>query len=127
MAIKAMIARECVHFSLTSDIWSSRTSEAYISLIIHCLTDNFDMKVVILRCALLSNVRHAGIEIANILRNSLEDANLCLSDIVVYVTDNASNATKSATELSVNQQGCIEHTLHLVVQIFIPRQIERNN
>jgi len=96
VAIKAMIARECVHFSLTSDIWSSRTSEAYILLIIHYLTDNFDMKAMTLRCAPFSNVRHTGIEIANIIRNFLEDANLCLSGIVVYVTDNASNATKSA-------------------------------
>jgi len=94
---------------------------------LHYLTDNFDMKVVTLRCAPFSNVRHTGIEIANIIRNSLEDANLCLSDLVVYVTDNASNATKSATELSVNHQGCVAHTLHLVVQKFIRRKIERNN
>ena len=114
MAVKAMIAWECVHFSLTSDIWSSRTNEAYISLIIHYLTDNFDMRNVTLRCAPFSNVRHTGIEIANIIRNYLEDANLCLSDIVVYVIDNASNAKKSATELSVNHQGCVAHRLHLV-------------
>ena len=116
IAIKAMVAKECEHYSLTSDVWSSRTCEAYISLMVHYLTEDFDMKVVTLRCAPFSNVRHTGIEIANIIRNSLEDANMCLNDMVVYVTDNASNAVKSATELSVNHQGCVAHTLNLIVQ-----------
>ena len=114
--VKAILARECKHFSLTSDVWTSRTSEAYISLMLHYLTDTFDMKVMTLRCAPFSNVRHTGIEIANVIRNSLEDANLCLSDLVMYVTDNASNAKASATELSANHQGCVAHTLNLVVQ-----------
>lgn len=125
--VKAMLARECKHFSLTSDVWTSRTSEAYISLILHYLTDTFDMKVVTLRCAPFSNVRHTGVEIANVIRNSLEGANLSLRDLVMYVTDNASNAKGSATELSVSHQGCVAHLLNLVVQKFIRRKIELNN
>jgi len=101
IAIKAMVAKECEHFSLTSGVWSSRTGEAYISLMVHYLTEDFDMKVVTLRCTPFSNVRYSGIEIAHIIRNSLEDANLCLNDMVVYVTDNAPDAVNSATELSV--------------------------
>ena len=34
LAIKGMIQEECDYYSLTSDIWTSRTSEAYISLMI---------------------------------------------------------------------------------------------
>ncbi len=38
--------------------------------------------------------------------------------MVVYVTDNASNATKSARDLGVGHQGCVAHTLNLIVQKF---------
>lgn len=119
IAIKAMVAKECEHFSLTSDVWSSRTGEAYISLMVHYLTEDFDMKVVTLKCTPLSNVRYSGVEIAHIIKNSLEDANMCLNDMVVYVTDNTPDAVKSATELSVNHQGCVAHMFNLIVQKFI--------
>jgi len=127
IAIKAMVSKECDGYSLTSDVWSSRTCKAYISLMVHYLTDDFSMKVVTLRCAPLSNVRHSEIEIANIIRNSLEHANMCLNDIVMYVTDNASNAVKSATELSVNHQACVADTLNWIVQNFIRWKNEHSN
>ena len=38
VSIKGMIAQECHFYALTSDIWSSRTSEAYILLMIYYLT-----------------------------------------------------------------------------------------
>ena len=113
IAIKGMIERECEYYSLTSDVWSSRTSEAYISLMVHYLTEDFEMKVVTLRCAPFSIVRHTDSEIASISKDSLKDANLSLSKMVVYVTDNASNAVKSARDLSVNHQGCNHHTVNL--------------
>ena len=118
-AIKRMIQKECDYYSLTSDIWTSRTSEAYISLMVHFITEDFDMRVVTLRCAPFSDVRHTGLAIANIVKQSLEDANMSLEKTVVYVTDNAGNAKKSATTLGVNHQGCVAHSLNLIVQKFI--------
>lgn len=118
VAIKERLRQECHFYALTSDIWSSRTSEAYISLMIHYLTKDFDMRVVTLRCAPFSDVRHTGSEIAGIIKKSLEDADLPLENMVVYVTDNASNATKSARDLGVGHQGCVAHTLNLIVQKF---------
>ena len=44
---------------------------------------------------------------------------MSLEKTVVYVTDNAGNAKKSATTLGVNHQGCVAHSLNLIVQKFI--------
>ena len=127
IAIKAMVSKECENYTLTSDVWSSRTCKAYISLMVHYLTSDFDMKVVTLRCAPLSNAHHSEIEIANIIKNSLEHDNMCLNDMVMYVTDNSSNAVKSATELCLNHQACVADTLNLIVQNFIRMKNEHSN
>ena len=71
VTIKSMIAEECHFYALTSDIWSSRTSEAYILLMIHYLAREFALKVITLRCApFSSDVRHTGTEIARIIKGS---------------------------------------------------------
>ena len=38
--IKCLIEKECDYYSLTSDIWTSRSSQAYISLMIHFITED---------------------------------------------------------------------------------------
>ena len=63
IAVKAMVAEECEHYSLTCDVWSYRACQAYILLMVHYLTEDFNLKVVTLRCAPFSNVRHTGIGI----------------------------------------------------------------
>jgi len=40
---------EVKFFSCTSDIWSSRTMEAFLALTIHYLTDDFEMKKFVLK------------------------------------------------------------------------------
>lgn len=85
---------------------------------IHYLTREFALKVITLRCAPFSDVRHTGTEIARIIKESLENAGMPLENMVVYVTENASNAVKSARDLGVNHQGCVAHTLNLIVQKF---------
>lgn len=127
VSIKTMITQECNFYALTSDIWSSRTSEAYISLMVHYLTKSFTMKVITLRCAPFSNVRHTGAEIAKIIKESLEDAGMCLDNLVVYVTDNASNAIKSAKDLGVKHQGCVAHLLNLIVQKLVRWKLTIDN
>jgi hypothetical protein len=42
----------------------------------------------------LCDVRHTGEEIAKVIEESLEEAIIPIEFMVVYVTDNASNATK---------------------------------
>ena len=127
VAIKKLLGDECDTYSLTSDIWTSRSSEAYISLMVHYITTDFDLKVVTLRCAPFSDVRHTGSEIANIVKESLLDAGMSLEKIVVYVTDNAANAIKSAQDLQVNHQGCVAHLLNLVIQKFTRWKIKDKN
>jgi hypothetical protein len=89
---------------------------------IHYVTEDFVLKVITLRCAPFNDVRHTSEEFAKIIKERLEEARIPIEFIVVYVTDNASNATKSARELGIdpaNHHKCVSHTLSLVVQKFI--------
>jgi hypothetical protein len=70
----------------------------------------------------LQRCKHTGEEIAKIIKESLEEARIPIECMVVYVTDNASNATKSVRELGINPANhhkCVAHILNLVVQKFI--------
>jgi predicted amidohydrolase len=68
------------------------------------------LKVVTLRCVTSSNVRYTCFEIASIVKDLLEDVGMSLENVVVYVTDNASNAIKTAKDLFAH------HTIHLMVE-----------
>lgn len=116
LAIKTLLHKECDYYSVTSDIWTSRSTNAYISIMLHYVSEAFDIKTVTLRCAPFSTERHTGEAIAHMIRTSLEEAGLSEEKLVVYVTDNASNAVKSGRDLGVNHFGCIAHTLNLIVQ-----------
>ncbi len=65
-------------------------------------------------------------ETANIVKESVENVNLRLDRLVVHVTDNASNAAKSAWDLNlyVNHQWYVARSLNLIVQKFIRWKIE---
>ena len=121
VSIQSMILRECEFYTLTSDIWSSHTANTYISLMIHYLTEKFQMKVVTLKCVPFSDVHHSGEETAKIIKASLEEVRMPLENMVVYVTDNCSNSAKSRSNIgiNVNQPGCVAHTINSIVQKFI--------
>lgn len=105
---------EVVHFASTTDLWSSRTTEPYLSFTVHFITDNFELKSRCLETVYFPD-SHTGENIALGLREVLVNWDLHEDRQVCITTDNGSNVVK-ATELNnwVRLQ-CFGHRLHLAI------------
>ncbi|KAI2645647.1 E3 SUMO-protein ligase ZBED1 [Labeo rohita] len=93
-------------YASTTDLWSSRTTEPYMSYTVHFLTQDFELKA---RClGVVENIAHG-------LRDVLASWNLKEENQVSITTDNGTNVVK-ATELnnSVRLQ-CFGHHLYLAI------------
>ncbi|XP_053298983.1 E3 SUMO-protein ligase ZBED1 [Pleuronectes platessa] len=103
------------HYACTTDLWSSRTTEPYISLTVHFLDQDFELKTRCLQTAYFPG-EHTGENIACGLREALTSWNLREEQLACITTDNGSNVVK-ATELNhwVRLQ-CFGHRLHLAIE-----------
>ncbi|KAH6946880.1 hypothetical protein HPB50_015670 [Hyalomma asiaticum] len=74
--------------SLTSDIWTSRSNQSYISLACHYLTSNFEIRSFVLEnCSVTES--HAACNILEHLQAMMDNWELPLQKVPVYVvTDN---------------------------------------
>ncbi|KAK6196399.1 hypothetical protein SNE40_001632 [Patella caerulea] len=108
------------YISLTSDIWTSITNHAYISLTAHYLTDDWKLENKLLATRLMAN-KHTGVNIASYLTDLAKEFNI--KDITAVVTDNAANMRVALrhvndvmeNETTVEHTGCFAHTLQLAV------------
>lgn len=102
------------YFATTTDLWSSRSMEPYISLTVHYIDADFAMKTKCLQTAFFPD-DHTGINIADGLKQAMAAWNLEEDKLVCITTDNASNV-KLAAELNgwIRLQ-CFGHRLHLAI------------
>ena len=75
-------------YALTTDMWTSKTYDGYISYTAHWITADWKRKVVILRC-MPYNTKHTGESRSVVLKNITKDWGL--AEIHCVVRDNASN------------------------------------
>jgi hypothetical protein len=87
---------------------------------VHYTSKDLVLKLVTLRCTLFGNLRHT--ENASIVKDLLVDAVMSYENVLVYVTDNVSNAITVARDLGVHHQGCVAHSLNTVVQKLMQRK-----
>ncbi|XP_076660133.1 zinc finger BED domain-containing protein 4-like [Halictus rubicundus] len=104
-------------FAFTTDGWTSRSNENYLSVTVHYLDGAFNMQNFTLK---ISNVTeaHTSEHINSFLKNTLAEWNLDNAKFQTYfVTDNAANIVK-AVRLSPTWQRipCFAHTLQLVIK-----------
>ena len=100
----------------TSDTWSSRRHESYISFTVHYITETFEMKRHI-----LGNYHFPGsptsAAIKARLMEAMEEWNLPLTTIPIYiVTDNAKNFSGATNRTTWSHVNCFAHTLQLAIQ-----------
>lgn len=104
------------YVAITTDSWTSRQTECYLTVTCHFVTHDFQLKNVILSTKPLGNGQsHSSENIANALKEifvewSIEDKVTCI------VTDNANNMLKACEILKKRNMPCYAHTLNLVVQ-----------
>ncbi|XP_075162786.1 E3 SUMO-protein ligase ZBED1-like [Haematobia irritans] len=102
--------------AITTDCWTSRGNEGYITVTCHFLTDNFSLKSAVLSTRkLLEVTNHSASNIAVSLRAILDEWNI-FNKVTYIVTDNASSMIKACDILQKKHLPCFAHTVNLLVQ-----------
>ena len=77
--------------SLTSDIWTSRATEAYNTITCHLIDSEWNMKVYGLGTTAFPG-HHTGVWIAELLEKTTGDLGIPVSQVCAHVHDQAANA-----------------------------------
>ena len=110
--------KEAVSIALTTDIWTSRAVEVYITVTAHYLDPSWKMQSYVLQTSAFPE-RHTGIEIAGKLKD-ISDHFKITSKVSVTVHDQASNMLNSLdlleSELGWKSLKCSAHCLQLCLK-----------
>ncbi|KAK0156657.1 Zinc finger BED domain-containing protein 1 [Merluccius polli] len=99
------------YFACTTDLWSSRTTEPYISLTVHFLDWEFQLKARCLQTQYFPG-EHTGENIAYGLREALTSWHLGEEQLTCVTTDNGANIVKLNHWVRLQ---CFGHRLHLAI------------
>ncbi|KAJ4947029.1 hypothetical protein JOQ06_009071 [Pogonophryne albipinna] len=103
------------YYAVTTDLWSSRTTEPYISLTVHFIDEDFTLKSRCLQTAFFPE-NHTSENIAAGLREAVAAWGLDETCQVCITTDNAANMVKAASLNEWTRLQCFGHRLHLAVE-----------
>ena len=101
-------------FATTSDLWSSRESTPYISLTVHFINDQWDLKSRCLGAQFIPE-DHTGENIATALVAMLEEWSLNQDHQACITTDSGTNMIKAAEINRWTRLQCFGHRLHLAI------------
>ncbi|XP_049823404.1 E3 SUMO-protein ligase ZBED1 [Aethina tumida] len=91
--------------TLTTDCWTSSTTDNFLGVTAHFLNDNLEIKHAVLGC-----------QNAKIIKNIIEEWHLN-NKILIIISDNAPNIKRAIKEeLQLKHFGCHAHTLNLIAQ-----------
>ena len=102
------------YFAATTDLWSSTTSEPYISYTVHFINHNWELRSRCLQTMFMPE-QHTGENIAKAIQATLEAWGLQETHQVCLTTDSGSNVIKAAERLQMTRLACFGHNLHLGV------------
>lgn len=105
--------KETTSISLTTDIWTSRKTESYLTITAHYINSNWQLCSCILETKRLEGP-HTAEYIAQTIREIMALWDIS-KKVNAIITDNASNMAAAITSLGVRHAGCFAHTLNLVV------------
>lgn len=108
--------KETESVALTTDSWTSRACESYVTITVHFMQSDWNMKSYVLQTRHLY-VSHTGVNIGNVLKEALTEWKLPTEHEVALVTDNASNMEIAAKTADLQPHiGCFAHTVNLACQ-----------
>ena len=98
-------------FSFTTDIWSSRGTDAYIGLTVHFLV-NFERKNIMLNVSVF-NASHTAENIAVKIQELLQFWGFDEQQIFMILRDNAANMKAAFRTAGYDSFGCLAHTFQV--------------
>ncbi|KAJ8353682.1 hypothetical protein SKAU_G00212490 [Synaphobranchus kaupii] len=116
--------RQANSIAITTDGWTSRATESFITITAHVITDEWEMLSFVLQTRPLYEA-HTGVHIAEILRSAVAEWELERAACGIgVVTDNARNMDVAVREAGLAPHvKCFAHTLNLASQagLSVPR------
>lgn len=110
--------------AITTDGWTSRTTQSYLTITAHTIDTEWEMKSFVLQTRVMFE-SHTGANIAAVLREAVNEWELGQADQpTVVVTDNARNMEVAVREAGLGPHiKCLAHTLNLGTQagLGVPR------
>ncbi|XP_039465202.1 E3 SUMO-protein ligase ZBED1-like [Oreochromis aureus] len=103
------------HVAATSDLWSSRTMEPYISLTVHYIDNKWELRTRVLETAYFPS-DHTGEMVGQGLRVMLSAWDISEEDLVAITTDNGPNIVKAVKLNKWTRVQCFGHRLHLAIE-----------
>lgn len=104
-------------YATTTDLWSSRTMDSYISLTIHFIDDEWKLCSKCLQTSYFPE-DHTGEFISQGLREALESWGLDEEGMVCITTDNGANVVKAVELNDWTRLQCFGDGLHLAIGRF---------
>lgn len=108
------------YFATTSDLWSSRTSEPYMSLTAHFIDQDWTLKSKCLQTAYFPE-DHTGEVIASGLKEALASWGLNEDKQVCITTDGGTNIVKATSLNNWTRLQCFGHILHSAIGKLLSR------
>ncbi|XP_050960772.1 E3 SUMO-protein ligase ZBED1 [Labeo rohita] len=102
-------------YSATTDLWSSRTTEPYISLTIHFIDDDWKLRSRCLQTAFFPE-DHTGAIIALGLKDALSAWGLDEARLVCMTTDSGANMVRALEINKWTRLACFGHRLHNAIE-----------
>jgi hypothetical protein len=103
------------YVSSSTDIWTSRTQQAYLTVTVHFLTEEWIMESNVLLTREIPE-KHTGINITERLKAAAKEWNITDEKLAAVVRDNAANMALTVDIIgNWNDIGCFGHTLQLAV------------
>lgn len=100
---------------LTTDIWTSRTQQAYLTVTAHFITEKWKMESKVLQIRERPE-RHIGVNISERLKAAACEWNIANDRLAAVVRDNAANMVLAVDLVGEwDDLGCFGHTLQLAV------------
>ncbi|KAE8575740.1 hypothetical protein XENTR_v10003928 [Xenopus tropicalis] len=103
------------HFSATTDLWSSRSMEPYLSLTVHFISDDWVLHSHCLQTSFFPD-DHTGELLAAGLQEALDSWGLSEHRLVAITTDNGANIIKAIELHNWTRFQCFGHRLHLAIE-----------
>lgn len=104
---------DATFISLTSDMWTSRATQGYLTVTAHCITPTWELKSFVLNTVRVTEA-HTAENITRELQAIIANWNLT-GKIESIVTDNGQNMVNAAKNVPSRQVSCFAHTINLVV------------
>ncbi|KAJ4943140.1 hypothetical protein JOQ06_005645 [Pogonophryne albipinna] len=109
--------KEAEGISITTDGWTSRATQSYITVTAHVMTSEWEMKSFVLQTRPLFT-SHTGLNIAEVLKSAVLEWGLNMTSNnnqgIAVVTDNARNMDVAVREAGFSPHiKCFAHTLNL--------------